>query len=338
VVSGTYCIDYGTGRIYLHDNPSGAVVSHASVGAAVLKADGVQLEHFAVSHFSSPAQFGAVTVGSSSIADDLSVSYNHGAGIKMVGNDPVVLNSDLFDNGQVGIEGTGSVGGSLQGTTVQGNNALGFNASWDAGGAKFTHAVETNVTGSAFLSNRGTGLWFDIDSKDPSITGNVAESNSAVDGGGDGIRIEISCGATVLSNTLSYNARHGISISDAHDVTVGSVGGGNTVTGNGGSPIWLVGNGRVSRAMPNCHPAAGTWAESGDVVADNTVEVGEGEEVGFAIIDGSSTTGSYFAGNVYTAVGGCGTRGWRPPSGAAVMFSAWQQAGQDAQTPSACQS
>jgi parallel beta-helix repeat protein len=329
VVSGTYCIDYAKRIIYLFDDPAGNVVSQATLAEAFSPGTDVQLSDFAVSHFAAPAQGGAVTIGGGSVATDLSVSYSHGSGIKMTGTSPTVTGSLLFDNGQEGANGS-STDGLFQDNQVYDNNQLDFDTHWDAGGAKFAHTVDLTVSGNHFFDNTGNGLWFDVDNTGPIVTDNQSNDNAELDGGGgDGIRLEVSCNAVITGNELIDNGRHGISIANSHSITFGESGAGNTVEGNAASAIWVVANGRVERPRPLCHPSGGVYPETNDVIQDNTIQIPAGLLVGFAISNGAPTKGSAFVGNTYTAASGCAAKQWRSIAGVKVAFANWQTAGED---------
>ena len=336
VTGGAYCIDYARNSVYLHDRPSAAVISYSRVSAAFRRAAGVHLRHMAITHFSSPAQGAAVTVGSSSVADDLAVAYNHGGGIKLVGTDPIVRNSRLYENGQVGASGGRSVGALFARNQVYLNNALNFDASWDAGGAKFANTLNAMVRGNHFSDNRGSGLWFDVDNSGAAISHNLSDHNRVDGGGGDGMRIEISCNATITSNRLLANARHGISIANSHEITFGVPGAGNTVADNAASAVWVTGNGRVEGPRPLCHPDGGTYPDTNDVVQDNSIGLPVGKIVGFAISNGAVPTGSRFLANTYAPASGCSARLWRTVVGRKLAFDAWQSTGQDSATAGTC--
>jgi parallel beta-helix repeat protein len=64
------------------------------------------------------------------------------------------------------------------------------------------------------------------------VTGNTVSNNSGIYGAGNGITIEVSCNATINSNVASGNYLAGIQVRNSHDVNVGAVGAGNTVSGS----------------------------------------------------------------------------------------------------------
>lgn len=338
VVTGTYCIDYASKTVYLHDDPSGAMVTQAVVPAAISGADGVQLSDMAITHFATGAHAAAaVTVESSSVADDLVVAYNHAAGIKMLGTNPTVENSHLYENGQEGATSWTSSGDVFYNNEVDHNNVLNFDASWDAGGAKFANTKNLTIQDNQFHDNSGNGLWLDNNETGVTISGNVSQNNTSLDGGGDGMRIEISCNATITGNSLISNARNGVSISDSNNITFGVAGSGNTVSGNVGSPVWVIGTARSAPASP-CHPGGGMYPETNDVASYNTIQVPAGIHVGFSIKTGVPTSGSKFVANTYTSASGCSARDWKPLTAGnkATAFSSWQTTGQDPAPGGAC--
>lgn len=336
VTAGAYCIDYTTRTIYVHDNPAGNTVSYATLPQAIAPGTNVVLQNFAVSHVAAQAQSAAVVVGSGSTAEGLAVSYSHGSGIKLTGVGPTVSNSVLFDNGQEGANGS-NTNGVFVDNQVHDNNLLAFNASWDAGGAKFQGTTNLTVAGNQFYDNAGSGLWFDVDNTGAQIADNTSENNATVNGvGGDGIRIEVSCNMVITGNSLLSNERHGISIANSHNVTFGESGAGNTVSGNAASAILIVANGRVEAPRPLCHAAGGVYPTTNDVVQDNIIQIPPGLPIGFAISNGAPATGSAFRADTYTAASGCGSKLWKPIGGTKVAFTTWQSAGEDPAALGSC--
>jgi hypothetical protein len=134
---------------------------------------------------------------------------------------------------------------------VDHNNRLGFKGSWGGGGGKFTESTNLTMTGNDVHDNNGNGIWFDVDNRGAVITGNRVTGNTSRFGAGNGIDYEISCHGIIDSNIVSGNAQAGILVSNSHHVTVGSEGGGNTVSDNRGFGIRILAGGRGD-VEPNC--------------------------------------------------------------------------------------
>ncbi len=114
---------------------------------------------------------------------------------------------------------------------VQNNNTEHFNMAPSAGGMKVTRTRGVTITNSDFLSNEGTGLWFDMSCYDMTLVGNKFAGN-----GRHGLFLEISSLATVVGNIMSGNAGNGLEIDNTSTVQVWN----NTLVDNGGNSLYIV--------------------------------------------------------------------------------------------------
>lgn len=223
-----------------------AVVPRAFEGAA---AD-VVIRGLTVEKYASPAQRGAIhgrvnwegPPASGWIIEGNVIRLNNGAGV-LLGDDFVVRNNTIVDNGQLGIGGGGNetdtvrwVGraGLVEGNTISGNNYAGFDFGWEGGGTKFVRTDGLVVRGNVVADNVGPGLWVDIDNVNTTIEGNAVSDNAGI-----GIFEEISAAAVIRNNVVTGNGlgldeishwSAGIVVAASPDVEIS----GNTVSGNGG--------------------------------------------------------------------------------------------------------
>ena len=190
------------------------------------------------------------------------------------------------------------------------------------------------MTGNTFSNNNGSGLWFDVGDSQISVTNNVSTNNTndGGNGGGDGIRVEVSCNATLSGNTTSGNALGGIDVVNSHDLTVNA----NKVSNNAKIAIRIQATNRIGSSS-NC--GAQNFATN-DNVNSNTITMGTNSIVGVVGYGscGSCVNGDSFSGNAYSTGGNCGANLWKWWDGSAehtVAFStgnpSWQGTyGQDA--------
>lgn len=331
VTPGSFCIDYANNAMFLGSKPGTATIEYSWVPTAIVSnitVSNVTVRALQVRQYANSATGrAAVTAGTGWLVDHTSVVHTHACGIALNGESgTVVQHSTLSYNGQQGFCG-GSTGATFTRNTVQGNNVLGFDASWEAGGGKFPNSHNLTVTNNVITENNGTGLWFDVGDTDVLATGNkVKNNNSGFGGGGDGIRFEVSCSADIRSNTVSGNERIGISIVNASHATVGALGKGNTVTNNGTGGIRVIATDRVGSNTCGSQNTAVS-----DLVQYNQVTLTPGTGVGI-VNAGGVTSDDRFDANVYHTAGGCGAPVWTFWNGAQNehdTFSQWQARSQD---------
>jgi parallel beta-helix repeat protein len=105
------------------------------------------------------------------------------------------------DNGQLGIGGNGNEI-LVADNVIAGNNRVGFDPEWEAGGAKFVLTHRLVVRGNCVAGNDGSGLWTDIGADDTLI-----EANRVIGNANAGIQHEISSRATIRNNLVAFNGR-----------------------------------------------------------------------------------------------------------------------------------
>jgi hypothetical protein len=247
LASNRFYVDYGSGMIYLVDDPTNHKVEvTAIVFAFEGTASDVSIRNLTVEKYGSPAQSGAINAheGARWIIDDCVVQLNSGGGIR-VGSGSRVDNCDIHHNGQIGINGDGdSI--RIEHNRVWSNNIRGFDPDWEAGGVKIASTDGVEFRGNHVYDNNGPGLWCDIECRNVVYEGNLVENNQQ-----SGIFHEISFKAVIRNNIVRYNGSGkrkwfwgaDITVAASQDVEVT----GNTVTAApGGCAIMLIDQGRLA--------------------------------------------------------------------------------------------
>ncbi|MGE3936651.1 MAG: right-handed parallel beta-helix repeat-containing protein [Rhodospirillaceae bacterium] len=196
-------LDAGRGRLVLGFDPAGRTVELAAAPAAFAgPARGVAIRGLVVERFANPAQRGAIQgmESESWTVEGNVVRFNHGLGIR-VGPRMRVTGNRVHDNGQLGIGGNGN-DVVVEGNAIVGNNRLGFDPEWEAGGAKFVLTHRLVLRGNCVAGNGGSGLWTDINADDTLVEGNVVVGNANA-----GIQHEIGGRTVIRGNLAAFNGR-----------------------------------------------------------------------------------------------------------------------------------
>lgn len=221
VTAGTWYFDYDNDRIYFADDPNGRLVE-TSITAHAFRGSGennVVIRDLTIEKYATPTQQGTIHVrgGGSWLIDNVTVQWNHGAGIS-TSDGMRVLNSRFNNNGHLGIHGRGD-NLLIEGNEIAYNNWAGHRLQWEAGGTKFSRTDGLVVRNNYVHHNQGVGLWTDIDNINVLFEGNLVTHNLRF-----GIFHEISYAAIIRNNTLEYNnyGRYGgqIYVSNSSDVEV----------------------------------------------------------------------------------------------------------------------
>jgi Right handed beta helix region len=323
--SGEFYEDYGAGKVYLADDPSGHRIEVATAKAAVESgAHGVTITGLTIEKFASDAQRGTVIGGTGWIIQHNEVRFNHGVGIQTPAALGVkVLDNFVHHNGQLGISGWRTTDALYEGNELALNNIAGFyNADWEAGGGKWTESTNLTVRGNSVYGNKAPGLWFDINDNNVVVEGNRIHDNES-----DGIRYEISYHAVIRNNQITANGFKdptqwvdgaGIMISSASDVEVI----GNVVDGNF--------NGITLRQDNRGSGSLGAYLVQNTLVQGNQVTMSRGT-TGLAATTSDKSAiaqrSNHFVGNHYVVVGSDPTNfSWL---GSELTWAQWNQSGQD---------
>jgi len=199
------------------------------VGRPYVRLQGLAFRHSNVSAFAQ--QGAAVELGAYSVFEGCDVQWTDFAGVSLgyLQTGAQVLNSNISNNGNSGVNGPGSYAFKVSNTTMNGNNYRNFNPLWHAGGFKATTKAYGAVTDNEVAGNNGSGIWFDYANGDQPIVvrNNYVHDNGPVD---SAIFIEVSRNAEVSNNLLVNNSRRGIYLSGSDNARVFN----NTIYGTGG--------------------------------------------------------------------------------------------------------
>jgi len=170
---GSFYVDLDAKELYAwgyHDEPFEEDLRvEASTRELIweVKADYVHVQGLRFRYAANRAQQGAAQFrGDHNVIEDCIFERTNGSGVVLGGESVVVRNCTMQDNGQIGF-GAGRAHNLLvTGCTVRNNNTKGFDRGWEAGADKIVFSRGVVIENSAFVENRGHGLWFDIGNED----------------------------------------------------------------------------------------------------------------------------------------------------------------------------
>jgi parallel beta-helix repeat protein len=199
-----------------------------------MAANYIHLKRLAFRHTNSSAvtqQGAAVELGAYSIMENCDVQYTDFTGVTVgyLKYGAQVLNSNISNNGNSGINAPGSYDFRVAGNTLNRNNYRNFNPLWHAGGLKAAAKAYGVVDHNEVAHNNGSGIWFDYANSGNKI---VVKNNFVHDNGPKeaGIFMEVTKNADVHNNVLTNNTRRGIYISASDNMRVYN----NTIDGTKG--------------------------------------------------------------------------------------------------------
>ncbi len=206
VTAGQWYLDYGTGTVYMADDPSGSTVEiseipYAFTGAAA----SVTISNLTIEKYACVAQQGAINGAGGGTWWNIQgnqIRLNHGRGIT-TGDGMFIDNNNVYSNGQLGIGGGGS-NFTLQSNQVAYNNYGGYSYYWEAGGVKLSSVRNVRIEYNYSHNNAGPGFWNDINSQWVTYDQNQASGNVEA-----GIVTEISSYITISNNNIwddAYNS------------------------------------------------------------------------------------------------------------------------------------
>jgi parallel beta-helix repeat protein len=203
LTAGTFYADFGANRIYLADNPSGAVVEQAyATGLIESSQVNVAVKGLVMEKAANQAQSAAIRLwATGSLVEGNEIRLNHGNGVAVYGS--TIRNNNIHHNGQMGMGAQGP-NVLIEGNEVAHNNYAGYSWWWEAGGSKFCFTSDMVVRHNHVHHNRGPGLWTDIDN-----VRTTYENNRVTDNMASGIAHEISYDAIIRSNVLERNTDTG---------------------------------------------------------------------------------------------------------------------------------
>lgn len=241
------------------------------------------------------------TDGSHWTIDACTFQYGDFCGIRLGGTDHTIRNCRVLDNGDVGINLSGSDPAHsfgvwqdrppqrilLDNLVISGNNSRHFDEAWHSGGIKAIPSVrDVTVRNCKVTNNRGTGIWFDTDWGGIVIENNFVSNNDA------GIAYEISrpllsdgFGAAIRNNRVIGNKGQGIYVSASQGAVVEN----NTCSGNDFDI--------VVHGMPRGGPA-GPLSLQDNVVTNNIVHA---KQVDVVLYQGPDASNNRLDGNYYVS-------------------------------------
>lgn len=166
-----------------------------------VKGDNVRLKGLRFRYAANRAQEGAVLLSGNRITmEDCVMEATNSIGGVFTGKDIVVRRCAFLDNGQLGFSAAGAHKLLFTECRVENNNLKNFDRGWEAGGNKLVMSRGVVLEKSAFLRNRGTGIWFDIGNERCTVRNCLIRDNDDA-----GIFYEISYGLHAHDNVIVGN-------------------------------------------------------------------------------------------------------------------------------------
>jgi hypothetical protein len=205
---GTFCADTEARLLYVQaagnqDITGDKAMVEASTRDWVLAVKGsyVTVKGLCFRYAANHAQQGAVELsGDHVVVEDCTFEYTNASGAAFTGEDITVRNCTFQYNGQLGFGANRAHGLLMTGCTVRNNNTKAFDRGWEAGGDKICMTRGAILENSAFIENRGGGIWFDIGNEDCEVRNCLIARNENA-----GIFYEISYGLRAHDNVIIDN-------------------------------------------------------------------------------------------------------------------------------------
>jgi parallel beta-helix repeat protein len=326
----------GVGPTTVVDGDKRTSISFAST------ATDVKVRYLAIQNFTSKG----IQLESGWVADHLDVRLNP-VGVAMHGSRPVIKDSKIHHNGgpyttsptrSFGLTSNDATGGQVLRNEIYQNNPHCNRTGQNGGGAganKFWASTGFLLEGNHWHDNFGNGIWLDGSNADFTIRNERVENNTNLCagttskvGGAQGIRLEVSCRATIENSVVLDNDQGAIWINGSY---------GNLIRNNQLSApahengvIRTVDVHRDSpnggRYLGNC--GGGAYRSSDNRYTDNTIAfVTSRQYVGTYFDPGEDVGNNQFAGNDYRT-SSCGASHWRLKN-VSYTWSGWRALGQD---------
>ena len=278
VVAGTFLVDTVAGRLVLGTDPTGAVVRASDTAKAlVIAGEGSTVRGLGIRRYApSVPDIGAVAVSAAGVTvENVEMTDMATTALAIFASDTTLTDLTIRRSGMLGAQASWADGLVATGLLLTDNNTEHFNRAPVSGGFKIHKSRDVTVADSAFLSNRGNGLWFDESVYDMTITG-----NDILDSVGNGLVIELSATALVADNVIARSERDGLLISDSGHVDVWN----NTIVANDRSINIVQGERRASDLSLPGHDSRQvlpdptvTWITEDIEVANNVMADGRGK-------------------------------------------------------------
>ncbi len=231
---GTFALDPAR-HVVLGADPAGHVVEVTTRTAWVrVTASDVTLTGLVLRHVADAPQAGGIAVAGASrfTLSDATLSDSHGALLDIVGGTGHRISDvTLIRGGQEGFHLVGVADTQLVDSRISANNTEGFDPAWEAGGGKVVRSSGVTFARDEVDGNTGPGIWFDIDDTGATVTACRVHDNAK-----EGILFEIGQGAQISANAVWNNGWSGYAWGYGAGILVSSAGGvavaGNTVAWN----------------------------------------------------------------------------------------------------------
>jgi hypothetical protein len=224
--AGTFFVDDERDKLWVGSDPNGETVRAAdTVKALTVSGPGSVVRGIGIHRYSpSVPDIGAVAVsGAGSTLEQVTITDSATTGLAIFTSEVSLVDVTILRSGMLGAQASTADGLRATGLLVADNNTEHFNRAPVSGGFKIHKSREVEVSSSAFLRNRGNGLWFDESVYDMSIVG-----NDVIDSVGNGIVVELSAKALIVDNIVMGSAKDGVLVSDSGHVDIWN----NTIAAN----------------------------------------------------------------------------------------------------------
>ena len=232
---GAFYVDLAAQRLYISPfsgqdvaNANHTIQIEASTRPLLWASKGeyVTLRGIRFRYAANRAQYGAVVFeGRGDVAEDCAFERMNSVGASFGAPDQVVRNCVFQDNGQMGFGAFRAHNLLLSGCTIRNNNTKGFDRQWEAGGDKIVLSRDVTLEKCRFVTNRGSGIWFDIGNENSTVRNCLIADNEDA-----GIFYEISYGLHAHDNVVigngfaftpgAWGAQAGIVLSSSPDCVV----------------------------------------------------------------------------------------------------------------------
>ena len=203
VRSGTFYVNYSTGRMYIGNNPSGrSVVASDLPQAFQLLGSGTRLLGFGIRRFadSVPHQGVITAYSDTTTIENVDVRDSATAGIGIFGKNSRLNRVSVIGSGQLGIGAHHADNFVVSNSTVRNSNDQYFNPTPSAGGIKVTTSRGVTLANSDVRDTYGNGFWVDESTYDVTVVNNTIHGNT-----GRGVFIELSAKVVVADNLIKWN-------------------------------------------------------------------------------------------------------------------------------------
>ncbi len=204
---GAFYVDTENKRLYIQSATNTLDLKDARVEASTrsvlwdCRGDYVGLRGVRFRYAANRAQQGAVQwKGRGDTMEDCIIERTNGIGASFTAPNQIVRRCAFEQNGQMGWAAVGAHDLLFTECLTRDNNVKGFSRGWEAGGDKIVLSRGVTIQNSRFISNRGSGVWFDIGNENSTVANCLFADNEDA-----GIFYEISYGLHAHDNVFVGN-------------------------------------------------------------------------------------------------------------------------------------